>query len=250
MMMKRHNNGISEEHIVAYLDGELNVNGEMREALGDAELHNVAREYAVLKKLFVRSASESRFLLTQSADSRALAYLQNVLHGMKPGSRMADDAAAMPSTRVAPAIRTKNFWAKRTTIGFAFALLLGVLWISYQPNEVATVPNEARNSVQTPDALPNPSSMTLPEPSVSAPAEVAATATPTSPEPMERTAVRKSARKQGVPVQNVAETPVVEQSNIVANQPEEKPADVMISRRYAKLIKNVRTVEITQQDKM
>src|SRR5688572_28415129 len=133
--MKRHNNGISEEHIVAYLDGELNVNGEMREALGDAELRHVAREYATLKKVFAGSASDSRFLLNKASDTRALAFLQNVLRGNK----MAPDAEAIPLVRP-QTTRTKMFWAKRSAMGFALALFLGALWLTLKPTDGTYAP--------------------------------------------------------------------------------------------------------------
>jgi hypothetical protein len=242
-MMKRHNNGISEEHIVAYLDGELNVNGEMREALGDTELRQVAREYATLKKIFARTASEPRFLLSKTSDTRALAYLQSVLRG---NVRMAPDANAVPGSQ-ATTIRTKKFWAKRSTIGFALALLLGALWFTFKPNE-APVPSIVDTVVEPRQIQPAPSVQPTPEVAVNnTPATTTSDVSLTVNRP---TATKKSSNKQVVAVTNTIDAPVQKEANIVANQQEEQPADIMISRRYAKLIKNVRVVDVTQQDKM
>jgi hypothetical protein len=244
-MMKRHNNGISEEHIVAYLDGELNVNGEMREALGDAELRHVAKEYATLKKVFARTASEPRFLLSQSSDSRAYAYLQNVLRG-KEGARMAPDAEAVRS-QTSATVATKKFWAKRSVIGFAVVLFLGALWFTLSPNETPTVPEIVGNSTQPQLVQPSPSTVITPE-------SVVKDASPTMPEvalnATRNVAAKRSTKKSESSGTTIVAAPVEEKPNIVANQQEEQPADIMISRRYAKLIKNVRIVEVTQQDKM
>ena len=244
--MKRHNNGISEEHIVAYLDGELNVNGEMREALGDNELRHVAKEYATLKKVFARSASESRFLLNKSSDARARAFLQNVLHGNK----MAPDAEAIPLVRP-QTTRTKMFWAKRSALGFALALFLGALWFTLKPTDGTDTPvivsaPPVQQDVQPSEVVPTP---TTPQPmaniteSPASQQQVAANTT--------QAVAAKRTSKRIVPAEISSPAPPVEKdANIVANQQEEQPADIMISRRYAKLIKNVRVVEITQQDKM
>ena len=242
--MKRHNNGISEEHIVAYLDGELNVNGEMREALGDTELRHVAKEYAALKKVFAGSASESRFLLNKASDARARAFLQNVLHGNK----MAPDADAIPLVRT-QTTRTKMFWAKRSAIGFALALFLGALWFTMKPSDSTDAPvivsaPSPQEQVQ-PNLVPAPTTQE-PIANVSeAPASqqnVAANST--------QVVAAKRTSKKVAPAEISSPAPPAEQANIVAHQQEEQPADIMISRRYAKLIKNVRVVEITQQDKM
>lgn len=242
--MKRHNNGISEEHIVAYLDGELNVNGEMREALGDAELRHVAKEYATLKKVFARSASESRFILNKTSDASALSYLQNVLRGNK----MAPDAEAIPLVRPATT-RTKMFWAKRSAIGFALALFLGALWFTLKPTDGTDAPvivsaPPVQEQVQ-PSQVPAP---TIQEPIANV-SELPASQQGGAANSTQVVAAKRTFKKV-TPAEIKSPAAPIEQANIVANQQEEQPADIMISRRYAKLIKNVRVVEITQQDKM
>ena len=248
-MMKRHNNGISEEHIVAYLDGELNVNGEMREALGDAELLQTAKEYAMLKKIVAKTSGESRFQLTPSADSRARLYLASVLRG-KTSTLNAPDLDAVPMARPAR-IATTKFWAKRSSIGLVLALFLGVLWFATRPNdEVAVPPTVADHTTQpqvvqpsAPPVIETPAPVVTNEPIKNT--EVASHSVPVS-------GVKKSAKKTGAGSQNIAAiTPTTEEKPAVtASRVDEQPNDIMISRRYAKLIKNVRVVEVTQQDKM
>ena len=248
-MMKQHNNGISEEHIVAYLDGEFNANGEMREALGDGEIHRVAKEYHTLKQVIAQSAADPRFLLSKAADTRARAYLHNLLRANRPEVPMAPDADAV---RLAPQVasRTKKFWIKRSAVGFALALFLGMLWFATRPTDtVTTEPVVATNQSQPqPEVVTPPAVTQVPE--VMAP-EVKNIETPAVAEAPAR-AVNKPAVKRSAPAPtNIAAAPVEKKpENIVATQPEADPADVMISRRYAKLIKNVRIVEVTQQDKM
>lgn len=245
--MKRHNNGISEEHIVAYLDGELNVNGEMREALGDAELLHTAKEYGMLKKIFAKSSRESRFQLTASADANTRNYIASVL---RTKSNMAPDRDAVPMSRPAPATVTKKFWAKRSAIGLVLALFLGVLWFATRPNDEIMTPSPVADTAPAPQvAEPGaPAANTPASQLAEAPATNVDVATHSTP----ATHVKRSTEKKANSgTQNIAAAPVVEEKPaVVASRMEEQPNDIMISRRYAKLIKNVRVVEVTQQDKM
>lgn len=238
--MKRHHNGISEEHIVAYLDGELNVNGEMREALGDEEILHVTKEHAMLKKIFARTSAESRFRLKKATDARVLAYLHDVLRGAN--NRMPD---AAPVRNAQPAvIRTKSFWAKRTTIGVAFAVVIGLLWFAAMPkSDQLAAPTVAQTTT------PQPAAPQVEPSEPTAPAVIEPKAQAMANQEQPAASVVRKIRKQAPAPTNIASEPNEQPAANIAQQ-ESSPGDVMISRRYAKLIKGVRIVEVTQQDKM
>lgn len=236
--MRQYNNGISEEHIVAYLDGELNVNGEMREALGDAQIRHATNEYAAMKKMFLHSATEQRFRLKKLTDARVLAYLHDML---RAGNRNLPDAAPV---RIAHPVRarTKNFWAKRTAIGFAFALCIALVWFVAMPKDEQAVTPVAQIASPQPTAP-----QVQPSETVANSAELQAVAH-TQGEGQVAVVVKKSRAPITAETKVTVPTPQENPANIA--QQESSPADIMISRRYAKLIKDVRVVEVTQQDKM
>jgi anti-sigma factor RsiW len=227
---------LNEEHIVAYLDGELNVTGrEVKTALTtDKELAQAALEYHVISKAFARSASDDRFMLTAEADRQAMAALRKEL----TKKTLVDAPPSHPSRVTIPML--KQMWFRRTSVGVAFALLLGVLWFSFPKNDIMVEPTVATNHVQPSVAPATIASVDAPVttdvaiPSVETKSVAVKTAA--------KTVTTTSTEKAPVANQNIAQQTATEEVSA--------PTDVMISRRYAKLVKETRVIEITQQDKI
>lgn len=234
--MMNKNTYLNEEHIVAFLDGELNVTGrEVKTALaGDKELAQAALEYHAMSKAFARSASDDRFMLTAEADKQAMAALRKEL----AKKTLVDAPAAHPSRATIPML--KQMWFRRTSVGVALALLLGIVWFSFPKNDIMVEPTVATNQVQ-PSVTPAPI----------ASVDVPATADVAIPTVQTRSVAVKLTAKN-VSVTSTEKAPVASQNIAQQTATEEvsAPDDVMISRRYAKLVKATPVIEITQQDKI
>jgi anti-sigma factor RsiW len=233
--MMNKNTYLNEEHVVAYLDGELNVTGrEVKTALaGDRKLAQAALEYHAMSKAFAHSASDDRFMLTAEADKLAMAALRKELSK----KTLVDAPAVHPSRTTIPML--KQMWFRRSTVGVAFALLLGVVWFSFPKNDIMVEPTVATNQIQT-----------------SAPAPIASTEAPavadaTIPSTQTKSVAVKTTTKK-VTTTSTEKAPVANQNIAHQTTTEEvsAPGDVMISRRYAKLVKATPVIEITQQDKI
>jgi len=234
--MMNKNTYLNEEHIVAFLDGELNVNGrEVKTALAtDKELAQAALEYHAMSKAFARSASDDRFMLTAEADKLAMAALRKELSK----KTLVDAPAAHPSRATIPML--KQMWFRRTSVGIAFAMLLGAVWFTFPKNDIVVEPTVATNQVQQ--------SVT--------PAPIASVETPTTtdatvPSTQTKSVAVKTTAKNVTPTSTV-KAPVANQNiaHETATEEVSAPTDVMISRRYAKLVKATPVIEITQQDKI
>ncbi len=229
------NTYLNEEHIVAFLDGELNVTGrEVKTALAtDKELAQAALEYHAMAKAFARSASDDRFMLTAEADKLAMAALRKELSK----KMLVDAPAAHPSRATIPML--KQMWFRRTTIGIAFALLLGVVWFTFPKNDIMVEPTVATNQVQS----------VAPAPIASV--EPAASTDVTVPSTQTKSVAVKTTTKN-VTTTSTVKAPVANQNiaHETATEEVSAPTDVMISRRYAKLVKATPVIEITQQDKI
>ncbi len=229
------NTYLNEEHIVAYLDGELDVTArEVKTALAsDKELAHAALEYHVMAKAFARSASDERFMLTAEADNKAMAALRKEL----AKKQLVDAPPAHPMRTAAPMI--KQMWFRRTSIGVAFALLLGVLWTSLPKNDIQVQPTIA---LEQPKDSPVAST-----PIVGTEAPVLAdVAAPTA----KTTSVTPKQTRKNVSTVATEKAPIAKENIAAASEEVSTPTDVMISRRYAKLVKETPVIEITQQDKM
>lgn len=229
------NTYLNEEHIVAYLDGELDVTArEVKTALaGDKELAHAALEYHVMAKAFARSASDERFMLTAEADKKAMAALRKEL----AKKQLVDAPPAHPIRTTAPMI--KQMWFRRTSIGVAFALLLGVLWTSFPKNDIQVHPTIA---LEQPKDSPVAST-----PIVGTEAPVLAdVAVPTA----KTTSVTPKQTRKNVSTVATEKAPIAKENIAATSEEVSTPTDVMISRRYAKLVKETPVIEITQQDKM
>jgi negative regulator of sigma E activity len=245
--MKMQTPHITDEHIVAYLDGELNVSPEFeRELRANPVLHQAVSEYVVIAKAMAASSSDARFMLTAPIDARA----KKVLSGISKSRKAVRSAAPAPNAipaRSVPATRSIKFlWAKRATIGFAFASLLALLWVNFGgKNEQIT-------------QVPVPIMKSAPAPAQQTPAPAAL---PTTDSPKGQVATNDNTQNHTAPTLSVKKNLVSEdlatntmspEAPRAATHDEEKidPAGIMISHRYAKMIKSTPVVEVTQQDRM
>jgi hypothetical protein len=241
--MMNKNTYLNEEHVVAFLDGELDVTGrEVKTALAaDKALAQAALEYHALSKSFARSASDPRFTLSAEADRKALAAIRTEL-AKKP---LVDAPAARPSRTAVPML--KQMWFRRTSVGFAVALLLGALWFSFSKNDIKVEPTVASNE-------PAATTATAPEVKTTTPAVTDAPVTaPVTAPASHQVAVAQKPQVKNVTTTSSVKAPAAEKNFATKEQTTEEtaaPADVMITRRYAKLVKTTPVIEITQQDKM
>lgn len=245
--MKNEAPYITEEHIVAWLDGELQADGEVRAALKqDASLQSAAKEYHALSQTFARSKGDSRFVLPAAVDSRVVAALKTEISRNRTAVRIPGRAAdAEPITKPSTADRMRKIWIRRTSYAVALALLIGGLWFGLQSNPEAPVtayaPKEeapASQPVVNPPTENPISTQTAPAPSNG---QIIANNTSHS-APVHRTV----AQEQKQVVTEPAPAPAVQPATAEVAD----PAAVMISHRYAKLIKSTPTVVVSQSDKM
>ncbi|MEP7234861.1 MAG: hypothetical protein ABI778_06155 [Ignavibacteriota bacterium] len=249
--MKKQTPHITDEHIVAYLDGELNVSPEFEQEIqGNAELQTAMREYAFIGKSFAKSSTDSRFMLSAPIDARAKAKLAGISRSRTAIRKAASSPSASP-VHTQPATRSFTYlWAKRTGVGLAFAALLAFLFVNYSgKNELIT-------------QVPVPIMKTAPLPTEKAPTALPAE-TPTRSEVAATISTENSQRSPIAAKKNVVVTRNSESQNIAANNvsadapraemnAEEKTdrAAIMISHRYARMIKSTPVVEVTQHDRM
>ncbi|HYM20126.1 MAG TPA: hypothetical protein VEW28_03875 [Candidatus Kapabacteria bacterium] len=242
---------ITEEHIVAWLDGEI-VGAEFDGALGqDAKLAAAAEDYSAITRIFSASRADKRFALSATADARVRASLQNEIAHTRKTIRMPERAPLAAPIPSVPAERVRKVWARRSAIGFALAALLAIFWLSTQTNN--NTPATATINTAT-----EPTAPVVPTPQVTAPsatAEQPATIAPSasvnagSSHHNENHVIAASEKTPDLTTQPVAETVTPTVKNTVPAE-DNDPAAVMASHRFAKLIKSTQTVVISQQDKM
>lgn len=234
---------LNEEHIIAYLDGELQLDAaDVRKALqSDPALARIVTEHYALSRTFARSSIESRFQLPSSLDARTSAFLTSALAAstqkVQRSVSVVDTLADSASRIVLPLY--KRLWFRRTSYGFAAAAVIAILWLSYSPREIVVEPTAAPAVTQTamntqqPESISSLSQTELTETISTKPVNM----------PVKQTGVRAASHEVSAP--SVPST----QSNI-AQSTASDPADAMISRRYAKMIKETPVVEITEHDKL
>lgn len=252
--MKNQTPHITDEHIVAYLDGELQVSPQFeRELRADPALAQTAAEYLVIGKAMAASSTDSRFMLTAQIDARAKKVLAGISK-LRKAVRTASPAPGASPVRTVPAQRSiKYLWAKRATAGLAFASLLAFLWVNFNgKNELITqVPVSTIKSAPVP-VLQTPATA-VPQSDVAPIGEVAMnSAAQTHTMPMLHVTRKMELPKNTSVSKDLATNTTSEEAPRGATNNEEKsdPADVMISHRYAKIIKSTPVVEVTQQDRM
>src|SRR5258708_28866307 len=131
--MKNQNPLITDEHIVAYLDGELEAGEDFRSELrANPELTAATKEYSVLKKVFAASRSDSRFMLSAALDEKTRKALAALVAGYHKTVRLAASAPNAAPARLVPLVRSvKYLWAKRVGMRFALAVLPISLWLNF-----------------------------------------------------------------------------------------------------------------------
>lgn len=242
---------LSEEHIVAYLDGEVALAGkEVRaELAADRKLAQAALDYHGLQKAFTVSAHDSRFQLTAETDRKTVKALREALRTnrgeVRLPQRAADAAPVRPIRTAAPLI--KQMWFKRTSIGLAFAMLLGALFFSLPRNEIKVEPSVAEKEPAA--SAPLASNMPSAQENVAIP-NTSEKASPASEKHTSPGAMRTPQKSVQPTAVKSGEAPILQNVAQAAQKETANPQDIMISRRYAKMIKDTRIVEITEHDKM
>jgi negative regulator of sigma E activity len=244
---------ITDEHIVAYLDGELHVSPDFeRELRADPALNQAADEYSAIGSAMARSRADSRFILSASFDKSTRKMLERGIAKSRKVVRTTESAPIAAPARGIPATRSIKFaWAKRASIGLAFASLLAFLWINFsgKNEQITQVPvgNGSRTSAPVPQSAPPMPEINIPQPGQLA----AGTNVPTHPlnssaHSIKNTESPKIIKDLASNVTDQNETP--QASTNEAAKPD--PADIMISHRYAKMIKATRSIEVSEQDRM
>ena len=233
-------NTYNEEYIVAYLDGELQAGTEIKAAVkADADLAVAAMEHTILQRIFRSSANDSRFQLSAETDKKTVAALREALRTSRGEVRLPSRAVDAPMVRTPRMPAFKELWFKRSAVGFALALLLGAVFFMTNTKDVVNTPQVA---MQTPTTAPVVTPQ-APEVQTSQPAAQTAPAVVKNVNGSANSSAKANATRSEQP-KNIAAT-------VTPTEPAaSNPADVMISRRFAKLLKDTRVVEITQQDRM
>jgi hypothetical protein len=251
--MKKQNPLITDEHIVAYLDGELEVSRNFtRDLRADSELLNSAKEYAALGKAFLISSSDSRFMLSAQLDSKTEKLLADSIAKSRKTVRTAEAAPSAAPARSTPAPRTiKYLWAKRVGMGFALAGLAVSLWFNFNRSSdlITQVPVQQPSSkTEASPSQPTPQTQVPPSEQFAA-----KTGNETSSAPATTTAPKVTRENSHNTAQkNIAAntTSQTEAPPVIHEVVKEDPADIMISHRYAKMIKATKAVEVTQNDRV
>ena len=201
-----------------------------------------------------RTCSDERFMLSASIDASTKKMLARAVKAQKP-IRTASPAPSAAPVRNVPAQRSiKYLWAKRTSMGFAFAALLAFLWMNFngKDQQITQVPVPNINKAPVPEqqiapVTPQVTPAPVGELAVSSSEQMHSTSAPSIP-------VRKNVEPVKHSQTNDLATNTTSQNEApqatTAAQQKEDPADVMMSHRYAKMIKATRMVEVTDQDKM
>ena len=250
----KQNPRITDEHIVAYLDGELNVSKDFeRELRANPSLAEAAKEYSAIANAMAASRADSRFMLSASVDASTKKMLARGISKSRGEVRTAAPAPSAAPIRSVPATRSIKFmWARRrASIGFAFATLLAFLWFNMGNK------SELITQVPVPRSVPAPiqqSAPALPEVITAQPGQVAVNGDmPSHQAASTGHTVRNPEVSKDLIVKDLATNTANQTETPAATAHEEvkaDPADIMISHRYAKMIKATRAVEVTEQDRM
>lgn len=256
--MNKPTPNITDEHIVAWLDGELTLvpAAEVEASMkASPELATAAAEFTALDAAFSRSRGDRRFALPKAVDSRVRAALAGEISRSRKTVRMPERAPmASPIPGSTTVVRTKSLWARRSAYALALVVFAIFGWvIGHQGQQVvevaANAPSAPASSAQT---------VTTPAPNASSVAEPTAS-TQTAPAVMTRehapshTQTAQIAALQNNQVNTNPQPPAaatVATQTTPAPAEEKDPAAAMASHRYAKLIKATQAVVITSQDQL
>jgi hypothetical protein len=245
----KQNPRITDEHIVAYLDGELHVSADFeRELRADPALSQAADEYSAIGKAMAQSRADSRFILSAFFAESTRKMLERGIAKSRKVIRTADSAPSAAPARGIPATRNIKFaWAKRASIGFAFATLLAFLWFNFtgKNEQITQVP--VGNSNRTAPTIEQ-TAPALPEINTAQPGQLAlGTDIQTHPANSSVHSV-KNFKVKDLATNTATQTEAPHAT--INEEVKADPADIMISHRYAKMIKATRAVEVTEQDRM
>jgi hypothetical protein len=261
----------TEELIVMYLDGEL-VRKEMESVLFERLASSPDARLLLREHLVLRGA-----IHTNEIDGRTRKRLENILRTVPAVAKPVvvaptvtmptlvlkkDRAKSRPVANARPikssrTVRPLSIWAKRSPI--LVLLLLGVIYFTIgQPNapkQVAQAPqtmqntkiaNGQGNSDQIAQNDASKTSTVNPDQSSSTVNNIQPTNTTAAPQ-----SIAKNVHATVTPQQSVAANVVTSTATPTVAQPQtENPQDIMISRRYASMIRGTKAVTITQRDRM
>lgn len=257
--MNKTTPNVTEEHIVAWLDGALTpAPGFENSVKGNSELATAAAEYIALDAAFVRSRTDTRYALPKSVDSRVRASLATEISRSRKTVRLPERAPmAAPIPGSTNVVRTtKNLWARRSAYAMALALMAIFGWFightGEAPQMATNAPVRETNATQSvTTAAPTPSQVADHTNSANTTETTTANVEHTTAMSHVHNPIATSQPQQNVnaPAVQVAETSVAPKQPTPAAE-ENDPAAIMASHRYAKLIKTTPAVVITAQDQM
>jgi len=239
----------TEELIVQYLDGELQrkeLETVLFERLAKQEdARQLLREHLVIRGAIRSSMSDERFELSDDLDHRTRARIEEALKAL-PTSTGLPDAEPL---RVDPTKRRLQRWAVRPSYAaLALLLAIGATWFVTR-SSVTPVSDVAQNA-------PSQAAPAASQPNTTSSSTLVPTATTESPKVIvkERIVEKPVVKYVSVPrspSQDMAQNTTTAVSSPTV-KPDESAADLMISNRYAKLLKATtkQEVVVTSHDRL
>jgi hypothetical protein len=231
--MNEHSATTTEELIVQYLDGELHRKELESVLFGRLAVSEDARtmmhEHLLMRGAIRASGESERFQLSESLDRKARTRIEQVLKVMTPaeGVVFAEDAPLIRTNLVTR--RIKNYSLRPSLAFLALLLAIGTTWFVTRPTEQPVAVNASARPMAVP-AAQQPAAPT----EQSTPAEIAALA-PTPVEAVHPVSVQKvRSTPTATPANLTQNTSVAPKTEIKTEEPD--PADVMLSKRYAKML--------------
>jgi hypothetical protein len=239
----------TEELIVQYLDGELQrreLETVLFERLAKSEeARRMLREHLVIRGAIRNSMEDERFELSDDLDMRTRARIEEALNALPTSTGLGD---AEP-IRVDPTRRRLQRWAvKPSYAALALLFAIGATWFVTR-STVTTVSDVAQNA-------PVQQAPAEPQPSVDAPATLQPAASTESPKVVVKERIVEKPVIKYVTVPKSSAQDIAQNSSTAVSsptvKPEESAADLMISNRYAKLLKatSKQEVVVTSHDRL
>ncbi len=248
----------TEELIVQYLDGEL-VRKELEtmlfERLAESpEARGILREYLTMRGAIRVTMDDERFQLSSDLDARTRLRIEHVLEKVAMEEPVLGNYAAdAPAVSTNAVTRRMQRWSLRPSIA-ALALLLAVGATWFLTRETTTPRMAVNTPVQTQAAPERPSTensqVTIPGTAVAV-KEQALNSTPRTTRAALKPVASAPSQEMAQNTQAPATQPV---QSVQPAQPQEDPADVMLSHRTAKFLNAASTekreVVVTSRDRL
>jgi hypothetical protein len=239
----------TEELIVQYLDGEL-LRSELEIMLFDRlakseEARQILREHLVIRGAIHSSLEDNRFQLSADLDDRTRTRIEEVLKAL-PVQKGAGQPDAAPA-RIDPAKRRLERWSVRPAYA-ALLLLFAVTATWFATRSTETSAPEVAMTATEPANTPT-QSLTAPTTSTEAPKVIV----------KEKIVEKPVIRYVSLPVKNQSadiaqntQQSAAQQAPESKDQTEASPSDVMISRRFGKLLNETakKEVIVTTHDRL